>query len=140
MKIILTTLILLALSLNVYALDFSTINDESIKVFMELLPQYRQMAIEFGQDLDDDMNLNIAEEFKVKMDDLFGKFGITPEEFGQYMQRITMGFAALQMEEADVPDQAKGFMNMFKMPSLPAEEMSVIKNNFDQLKEILSDK
>ena len=50
MKILILALTILCFAINAYAVDFSTINTDSIKAFLEIFPQYKDLAMKYGEE------------------------------------------------------------------------------------------
>lgn len=128
----------LGLTVNAWAVDYTKVTQESMDVFVELFPQYQDLLKELDVAYDENNPMMGASAYRDQIGQLLDQYGITWEEFPVLLQKVTMGYANLQMQQSGMP---AGMMNMMGQmgKSLSESEMDVIGQYADQLQQIFSE-
>lgn len=132
-------ILLLMSTTQSFATDYSTINDESIKAFLTIFPEYENAIATMTENIDPSnpvaFALNHKEALTEKLLSILAEYDITLDDFSQLMQKITLGYTNLQMEHSGLPP---AFMKQLtKMNNLSDEEKEVIKRNVIAITEAL---
>ena len=139
-----TALIALGLSLalitGVAAEDvLPVLNDQNIQKFIEIMPEYRAIAEKYDEDVAPEASIPTASKIWEEVKALLEKHGMSMEEFPLLAQKISMGFAALQMEEADMGAMGGMFDNLPMFKSVSPEEKVLLSKYKTQLQEVFGD-
>jgi len=140
MKKVLLVLFFLTLCLNGYAADFSMITEDSIKAFIEIMPQYKEIVEKYGEDYEEgDVMGNTSElqAFLSEMTELLNQYGVTHQDFTIFIQKVTMAFASAQMQASGMPSMP------FNLGGFGAgtsdEELDVVKKYADQIEAVFEE-
>lgn len=119
------------------AVEYTSVTDESLDVYLKAYPAYIEKAKELGYggyQVGDDA---VPEKAAKILEKELSKYRLSPETFGLLMRRVTEGYTTVQMQRQVEKQQGMlGSMlsNIFtsEVPISEAE-MQVIKNNFDKI-------
>jgi len=139
MKTLLTTLgISLAMVTNVMAAadNLPVLNEQNIQKFIQILPQYRAITEKYGEDVSPEETIPTASKLWTELNALLNKHGMKMEEFPLLAQKISMGFAALQMEDADMGPMGGMFSNLPQFKAVTADEKALLKKYRAQLESV----
>ena len=137
MKIaVLVSLAVFYFTVGASAADFQTVNEESIRKFMEVMPEYKQFAEKFGEEAEINDGMTQALKYKEESDQFFAKYGITLAEFSLLSSRIALGYSAIEMKKQGISPQAMG---MAKFYNLSESELSAVERNISGIQEALED-
>lgn len=136
-KYLLVLLIGISVSFSSYAKGYETINNKNIKVFMEILPYYRTIMEAHGADMQKNPSMKIPFQVKTDLDNLLNGYGMTYEEFSIFMQKVTMGYSAAQMEKNGIDPATMGLL---QSSNLTPQELKVIKQNMPELDKVFQGK
>ncbi len=130
--------LILGVTINAWAVDFTTVNKESMQVFVELLPDYKALVQEMEVASEQGASFKKAAAHKEKIDALFAQYDISFEEFPVFLQKVSMGYARAQMQKSDMP---AGMMDMMGQmgQGLSEKEMAVIEDYSAILEKIFSE-
>jgi hypothetical protein len=122
----------------VFAEDIVRINDQNIKQFIQVFPEYKREMEHYGEDIDVDSmdEATAAKMFKEKVDSIFSKYGLTLQEFSILSTRIGVAYSAVQMEKQGMNPQQLG---MGQFADLQESEMAAIRNNISGLEKAFSE-
>jgi len=134
-KKIVTLILVLFLTTPVFAQDMTTLNDDSVKLFLDLFPKYKGMAEEMGQNSPLAQTIAKVAAQKNELETLFESHGITYEEFAALTTKVMIGFTSLQMEEKGM---AADPMGLAQIANTSAEEMGVLRKYNDELATLLN--
>lgn len=138
MKRIMILVFLFSIVTCVIAGDFQSVNDASVKAFLQIFPQYRELLEKYDQDVDFGQPVPAAIRHMGEIENLLSRFGMTLDDFMILTQKITAGFAREQMEQA-------GMGGMFHAMTaqmgdfLTSQEESVIKKYFSDIEAVLAE-
>jgi len=140
MKKTIIAILILAVCVCAFAVDFQTVSDASVKVFLQLYPKYKALLEKYGEDVASNPSAPTALKYTKELENLLGKFGVSIEDFPVLMQKVTMGFAQAQMEQSNMGGMGGMFGSMAKQMgnSLAPEEMTVIKKYFPRIEQVLT--
>ncbi|MEW6536313.1 MAG: hypothetical protein AB1454_11925 [Candidatus Auribacterota bacterium] len=128
-----TALVLgLLLSVSCYAVDYGTINDESIQVFIKVFPEYVSALKQYENEGEQVESMALVTKAKDDIDAILSKYDMTFEQFTALLQRVSLGFATAMMQQSGV--QVSQFSDMYS-----DEEMAVLTKYIDQLQEIMQE-
>jgi hypothetical protein len=112
----------------------STINDDSIKLFLELTPKHRAIIAKMGADNPAEHTLDKVLESKNEFDKLFAASGTTLEDFAILTTKISMGLASIQLEQQALSAETLG---LTELAEISDDELSVLRKYSDQIMEVL---
>ncbi|MDP8266289.1 MAG: hypothetical protein P9M07_05020 [Candidatus Aceula meridiana] len=140
MKTTIIAILMLSVCVCAFAIDFQTVSDASVKVFLQLYPKYKTLLEKYGQDIESNPSAPTAAKYAKELENLLDRFGVSIEDFPVLMQKVTTGFAQAQMEQNNMGGMGGMFGSMAaKMGnSLAPEEMMVIKKYFPQIEKVLT--
>ncbi|MBD3264324.1 MAG: hypothetical protein GF375_04395, partial [Candidatus Omnitrophica bacterium] len=133
MKKFLLVISIFTVGLGGYAGDLSTVNQESVDIFIKILPELREIVS--GQQGEASVNEIMVNsyKYKAKLEELLKKYGITMQELTILMQKISYGIAMVEMQKQNISSDTFGLGNM---QSISEEELSVIERNLPRLREV----
>ncbi|GEM_PF-2379862 len=128
--LILSLILIASISL---ATDKTAVNEENVKMFIEMYPKFKEMTERSGgyESTDNETpQMSVAKmyEYQEEFNSLFSKYGISIEEFAQLMQKVSIAYACAQMK-------AQG-QDTYGM-SVPEEDLNVIKKYQAELEKAL---
>ena len=138
MKILISLILLMALSTVSYAVDFTNINEESMAVFLEIYPKYKAILGTYRDDLDPSNETASSKGYSEEVKALLAEYEITMLDLSQMIRNVTKGYFEIklqqQVEEMGADDQ----VNMaIPENELKEEEKGTLKNNIEALDDIL---
>ncbi len=138
MRTLLTTFgLALALVTNVMAADgLPVLTDQNVQKFIEILPEYRAIIEKHGENIAPEESVPAASKLWTELEALLTKHGMSMQEFPLIAQKVSMGFAALQMEDADMGAMGGMFSNLPQFKAVSAEEKVLLKKYQDQLRAV----
>jgi len=140
MKTLAALLLILSISTCAYATDFSTINSGSVEAIIKLLPEYKALIKKIGAEYAPDQEIPASQKHFGEIQKLFNKYGVTMEEFPVFMQKVSMGFASLQMRESGMGGMMGGLMaKMGGGEQASDEELDVLENYKDALEKVFGE-
>ncbi len=132
MKKLLLTLLLLAICIPAFAVDFTTVNNESVTAFIDLLPKYMALTDKYSENFDSTNPEATTQQLGKDLEALFGTYGLNTQTFSELVQKITMGMAKVEMKKNGIPEEA-GLMGQINITD---NELSVLEANMEKLQEI----
>jgi hypothetical protein len=116
-----------------------TVNDASVKAFLQVYPQYKALTKKYGQQAQFDKSAPLGMKYAKEAQGLLSKSGLSMESFAALTQKISMGLVEAQMEKSG---EGGMFSSVAKQTgiSLTSEEKAVIKKHLPQIQKILSEK
>lgn len=136
MKIILIFILAFVLLSPARAGDSHMVTDSTIKAFLEIYPKYVDILEKYGQGFESSRPEQAAYEYVRELEGLLENFNISLEDFTVLVQKISAGFAGMEMEKSGA-----GLMfgqAIRQMQSLlTVDEKRVIENYFNHIKEVL---
>jgi len=143
MKTALLTLLILSISVCAFATDFTKVSEETMQIFLKLMPEYKTLVQKHGEEYSPEDPTSQATDmaFLKEVQSLFAKYGMTQELFPGFMQKITMGFAQVQMEASGMGGMGGNpFAAMMPgMPELGEDEKNIIKKYSDKIEAIFEE-
>ncbi len=138
MKTIMLLILLLSFSGPLSAADSQTVNEKTVKAFLEVYPQYKALLEKYGEEAELGRPIPLASAYAQDVQNLLGASGLTMQDFPVLTQKISAGFAGVQMEQAGMEGMFEA-MSMQMGIGLTPDEMAVIQKHFPQIEEILTD-
>jgi len=137
-SVLVTIAVSLALMAGVVAAEegLPVLTDQNVQKFIEILPEYRAITEKYGEDIKPEETIPTASKLWTEINALLTKHGMTVEEFPLLAQKISMGFAALQMEDAQIEGMGSVFANLPMFKSVTPEEKALLAKYRDQLQTV----
>ena len=111
------------------------VNDSTIKIFLEIFPQYKKIMSEYVNLPENKMDVDATYTYKKKIDSLLGKYNMSLDEFSLLASRVSVGYTIVSLRRAGIEvDEDK-----FSLKLSP-EELAVIEEHFLSIKEIMEEK
>ena len=137
MKKLLILLLLLIIAVPVMAqTDVSTINDESIQIFLQLFPKYKEMIEDIGQNAPLSDTISAVAAKQTELERLCESHGITMRDFAALTAKMTIGFTSMQMETHGLTADPMG---LAQIADTTEEEIAVLKKYHAQIAPLLND-
>ncbi len=137
MKIFAVSILAFIVVFSVFAGDFQTVNEKSIKTFLQIYPQFVDLAEHYSRDQAAAGSLPAVMQYSQEAQNLLDQFGISIEDFSVLAQKISIGFAMVQMGESGSNPMLEALTEQMGS-SLTSAELDVIQRYSGQIEEVLS--
>ncbi len=138
MKTLITALCL-ALALTVPALaqdGMPVLTEQNIQKFIQVMPKYQSLIKEYGEDYSPEEAIPVSSKLGNEINALLSRHGLSMQEFPLLAQKISMAFAALQMEQTDMGPMAGMFAGMPQFNNISPAEKTLVKKYAEQIKQV----
>ena len=133
MKIFLTAVFILGLSVSAIAADTPALNDDTINMFIEVFPQYKTIAEKYSENVNDFTAVPTSLQFKAEIDQLLASHGSNLENFTLLLHKIATGMTVIKLKESNMPNMLPG-LQQFSTAS--EDELSTIEKHLTKLEEL----
>ena len=124
----------LVCTLTAQAADYSTVNDESIALFMKVFPEYKAMVEKYGKEAPMEQTVTAMLSHTQELEDLMNAHGTTMAEFAMLLQKITIGYSTARMVQEGAADEANNmFGRIAQLSPISEEEQGVIQRHLPEL-------
>lgn len=112
--------------------SLQTVSEDSIKAFLEFFPQHMALAEKYGEDLKRGSSQEAIKRYSQEIEKLMDQAGISEEDFSVLLQKISIGFAIIQMEKSSTDVSLNSLLRQMGGDLTP-EEIAVIRKYFSQI-------
>lgn len=134
-KIILCVFVCLSLcSIPVFAQDELVITNETIQVFIDVFPEYRELIEHAGRNQGMQQAIDTLNRNKEDFLKLLEKYDLTLPEFAALVKKVSVAYTQEKLSQEHANDKMGAlFGKIAQMTDISPEEQTVVRNNLAKL-------
>ncbi len=133
MRIFITTVLLLGLSVCAVAADLPYLDEKTITSFIEVFPQYKEILARYGENVNELNVVPTMSKAKDELDALCKKYNMSMEEFSLLTQKITTGLTVIKLEEQNMSHMLQGLQ---QLSTASEEELKTLKSYLPKIEKL----